>query len=102
MPQSCPASNLLQKGFNDDLDVVTCFKRVTQGTIEVDFVGVLSTVFDHRDVAVGRKFVHDAVDCTFTDADKFGDFAESNFGVFGDANENMGMVRKKGPRRDFV
>jgi hypothetical protein len=42
------------------------------------------------------------VDCTFTDADKFGDFAESNFGVFGDANENMGMVGKKGPRRDFV
>ena len=97
MPQSCSAPNLLEKGLDDDLDVVTCFKWVTQGSIEVDFVGVLSTIFDDRDVAVGRKFVHDAVDCTFANADKFGDFAKSNLGVFGNADQNMGVVREKRP-----
>ena len=56
MRRSCSAPNLLQKGFNDDLDVVTCFKRVTQGSIEIDFVGVLSTIFDDRDESAGKKF----------------------------------------------
>jgi hypothetical protein len=45
--------------------------------------------------------MHDAVDGTFANADKFGDFAKSNLGVFGNADQNMGMVRQKGPRGDL-
>ena len=97
MPQSCSAPNLLEKGLDDDLDVVTCFKWVTQGSIEVDFVSVLSAIFNHRKVTISRKFMHDPVDSTFTNADQFGDFAQTDFWVFGDTDQNMGVVREKRP-----
>ena len=60
-------------------------------------VGVLTAVLQYGDIARLREFVHDAMYGALPNANEICDFTESDIGLFGNANKNMGVIGQKGP-----
>jgi thiamine pyrophosphate-dependent acetolactate synthase large subunit-like protein len=73
------------------------FQRVAERSVEMDLVLVVATDLVDREVPRVGQLVDDAKNGSFLDADEVGNVADSHIGLTGDADQNMGVVREKGP-----
>jgi hypothetical protein len=79
-------------------DLVAGVEWVAERLVEADFVDIVAAAFGELDVAGLDEVVDDAVSGAFADADLSGDLGQANFGILGDADQNVGVVGQKRPR----
>jgi len=70
---------------------------MAQRFIEMDFVHVVTAFFCHREIAGVRQLMHDAVYGSLSNTYELSNFSKTNIGLLSNADENVGMVGKKGP-----
>lgn len=87
------------EGAKDVGDSVSGFEGVSQRLVKADLIDVVAAVAGAQDVAGVDEVLHDAVHGTFANADESGDFGQADFAVLGDADQYVGVVRQKRPRR---
>lgn len=75
------------------------FHGVTHGQIGVDLVVVAPAYPASLYVPGGDKIGDDGLGGPFGDPDPVGDITAAHAGVFGDADENVAVVREEGPGR---
>lgn len=65
--------------------------------VAIDRVAIPPADADGRDVAVVHEFREDPLRGPLGDTDTLGDVPEPDFGVLGEAEEHLGVVREEGP-----
>jgi hypothetical protein len=78
-------------------DGAMAFDGVAQRQIGVDLITVTASLAVAGDGAGLLEVLDDVLDGAFGDADAGGDVAEAGIRVFGEADENVGVVGKEGP-----
>ena len=82
-------------------DLVTGFEWVAKRQVESDLVNVMAAILGQVDIASLDKVMNDAVYGAFADTNFASDLSEANLGVLGDADQDVGVVAQKGPRRNL-
>lgn len=78
-------------------DPLVTGERVREWQVGVDEVAVASTGAVARYVAGVGQLGDDAVGGSFGDADALADVAQSHTRLFGDADEDLGVISEEGP-----
>lgn len=78
------------------------FDRVSEWKISSDVVVVLSADFLAGKEAILFQIGNDALYGSFGDTDGGGDFSEDHIGLFGQEDQDVGMVGEEGPAPFFV